>query len=371
MNLRRAKLFLVFVLFSALAFAQSTPAPSAGVFKPGDNLVVEGIPPIPTSIAEQAGRYTEVRSAGFASWNPSSKPEMLILTRFADTTQVHLVKMPGGARTQLTFFPDRVFGARFEPTKGDYFVFLKDIGGGEWFQLYRYDLDSGDITLLTDGKSRNLGALFSHAGDRLVYTSTRRNNQDTDVWIVNPLDPKSDRMLLQLQGGGWQPAAWSFDDKQLLLLEEISANESYLWLLDVAAGQKKPLTPKGGAEKVFYGDGSFSKDGRGLYVTSDKDSEFLRLAYIDLSTGQHTYLTTDIPWDISDVELSDDGRTLAFVSNENGASVLHLMDTATRKMKPVPKLPLGIIYGVRWHKNGRDLGFTMTSARSPSDVYSL
>jgi dipeptidyl aminopeptidase/acylaminoacyl peptidase len=354
-------------LFAAVALAQSAPP---AVVKPGDNLVVEGIPPIPASIAEQAWRYTEVRSASFGSWNPTQR-ELLILTRFGDTNQVHLVKMPGGARSQLTFFPDPVFNTRFEPTKGNYFIFAKDVGGGEWFQLYRYDIAGGDITLLTDGKSRNLGALFSHAGDRIVYTSTRRTGQDTDVWIMDPLDPKSDRMLLELKSGGWEPAAWSFDDRQLLLIENVSINESYLWLVDIARGQKKLLTPKGGPEKVSYGEGVFSKDGRGLYVTTDKDSEFRRLAYVDVGSLQHTYLTSDIPWDMDNLESTEDGRLLAFVSNQNGASVLHVMDTATRKMRPAPKLPLGIIGGVRWHRNGRDLGFQMSSARSPSDVYSL
>ncbi|MGZ4820699.1 MAG: S9 family peptidase, partial [Terriglobales bacterium] len=339
MNLGRTKLLFILVICSAIVFAQSAPPASTAVIKPNENLVAEGIPPIPVSIAEQAGRYTEVRSAFLGSWNPRQR-EMLILTRFGDTNQVHLVKMPGGARSQLTFFPDRVSGAHFEPTKGNYFIFGKDIGGGEWFQLYRYDMGSGDITLLTDGKSRNLDFLFSHAGDRLVYTSTRRTGKDTDVWIMDPLNPKSDRMLLQLEGGGWQPAAWSFDDKQILLIEGISANESYLWLVDVATGQKKLLTSKGGAEKISYRDGVFAKDGRGVYVLTDKDSEFHRLAYVDLASMQHTYLTTEIPWDIDDLEITEDGRLLAFVSNENGASVLHVMDTATRKLKPAPQLPL-------------------------------
>ena len=365
MKLRRtAVLFFSFFLAASLL---AQPAPQA-VFKPADNLITEGIPPVPLAIAEQASRYTEVRSALVEDWHPKRR-EMLILTRFGDTNQVHLVRMPGGARSQLTFFADRVSGASFEPTKGDYFIFSKDIGGGEWFQIYRYDMGSGDITLLTDGKSRNLSPRFSHAGDKLVYTSTRRTGQDTDLWIMNPLDPKSDRMLLQLQGGGWDPLAWSFDDKQILLEEGVSANESYLWLVDVASGQKKLITPKGGAEKVAYSEAVFSKDGRGLYVTTDKDSEFHRLAYVDLGSMQHTYLTSDIPWDIDNLELSEDGRTLAFVSNENGSSVLHLMDTATRKQKLAPKLPLGIVSGLRWHKNGHDLAFTMSSARSPSDVY--
>jgi dipeptidyl aminopeptidase/acylaminoacyl peptidase len=368
MHIRRAFAAFFLLIIATVGVAQ-VPA-TQSVYKPGDNLVVEGIPPIPVAIAEQANRYTEVRSAGFSSWHPLRR-EMLITTRFGDAAQVHSVKMPGGARTQLTFFPDRVSGATYEPTKGDYFVFSKDVGGGEWFQLYRYDIASGDITLLTDGKSRNLGALFSHAGDRLVYTSTRRNNKDTDVWIMNPADPKSDRMLLQLEGGGWRPQSWSANDNQLLLLEEISVNESYLWLVDVATGQKKLLTPKGGPAKIAYAEAIFAKDGRGLFVVTDKDSEFQRLAYVDLPTLEHTYLTSDIPWDISNLESTDDGRMLAFVSNENGASVLHLMDAAMRKVRSAPKLPLGVIGGVHWHKNGRDLAFTISSARSPADVYSL
>ncbi len=32
---------------------------------------------------------------------------------------------------------------------------------------------------------------------------------------------------------------------------------------------------------------------------------------------------------------------------------------------------MGIIGGLEWHNNGRDLGLVLTSARSPSDVYSL
>src|ERR1700739_1465871 len=127
----------------SLAAAQTSSTQSNFV-KPGDNLAIENIPPIPVSIAEQTARYGDSRSASLFSWNPV-KPEMLIGTRFADTNQVHLVKMPGGERQQLTFFADRVLGAQFEPVTGASFVFSKDIGGGEWYQLYRYDVAGGDI----------------------------------------------------------------------------------------------------------------------------------------------------------------------------------------------------------------------------------
>src|SRR5207237_1106970 len=86
---------------------------------------------------------------------------------------------------------------------------------------------------------------------------------------------------------------------------------------------------------------------------------------------QHNYLSSHISWDVDEFDLSYDGRTIAFVTNEDGFGVLHLLDTKTAKEKPVPDLPKGIASGGRWHKNNRDLGFNITSARSTSDVYSL
>ncbi|HZQ90203.1 MAG TPA: prolyl oligopeptidase family serine peptidase [Terriglobales bacterium] len=368
---KRAQTFSASLILATLVWAQGAPPASAPVFKPGDNLVTQGIPPVPMSVVQQADRYTETRGASLFDWEPT-KREMLIGTRFGDTVQVHWVKMPGGARKQMTFFPDRVAGAAFQPRSGKYFVIHKDVGGGEWFQYYRYDVGSGDITLLTDGKSRNLAAVFSHAGDRMAYTSTRRTGQDTDLWVIDPRDPKSDRMLLQLQGGGWGPTKWSPDDTKILLTEFISANESKLWLVDVAAATKTLLLDgSAGKEKVFYGPATFSHDAKGIYLTTDKDSEFHRLAYCDLASKQLTYLTTSIPWDIEEYDLSEDGRTIAFAANQNGTSVLHFLDTATRKEKPAPKLPAGVISGLKWHPNNRDVGFALSWAQAPADVYSV
>ena len=357
------RLVAVFLL-SAVAFSQSDEIVA------NENLVTEGIPKIPSSLAETVERYNNFRGASLDSWDPV-KREMLISTRFADTSQVHLVKMPGGARTQLTFYADRVAGAQYPPTKDDFFVFSKDVGGGEFFQLYRYDVASGDATLLTDGKSRNTDPVWSYTGDKIAYGSTRRTGNDVDFYVVNPTDPKSDHLLTQLQGGGWSPLDWSPDGQKILALEGISANESYVWLIDASNGEKTLLTPKGGNVKIAYNGGRFSKDGKGIYIATDKDSEFQRLAYIDLATKQHTYLTSNIPWDVDEFALSYDGRTIAFVTNENGFGVLHLFDTRARKEKPVPSMPKGVISGISWHKNNRDLGFNVSSARSSSDVYSL
>jgi dipeptidyl aminopeptidase/acylaminoacyl peptidase len=368
-SLRSAILFASIFTATSPLMPQAAPPAQPAVLKPGDNLVVENIPPVPAAIAEKANQYGEFRSATLQDWHPA-KREMLIGTRFADVPQIHMVKMPGGDRTQLTFFPDRTGGGHFGP-KGDYFTFSKDVGGGEWFQIYRYDVANGNVTLLTDGKSRNTGRSFAHNDNRIAYSSTRRTGHDNDIYVMDPTDPKTDKLLLQVEGGGWGVASWSADNKKLLVVNEVSANETYLWLVDVVTGEKKMLTPKSGDVQVAYSGGPFSKDGKGFYTTTDRDSEFQRLAYFDLATLKPTYLTTDIKWDVDEVELSEDGKTLAFVTNEDGISKLYLMNTATGKYRPVPGIPTGLIGGLNFHKNSRDLGFVLTSARSTADVYSI
>jgi dipeptidyl aminopeptidase/acylaminoacyl peptidase len=356
-----------FLLLAALPALAQEP-----VIAPAENLVVDGVPKIPVSLAETAGRYGSYRGANFVDWHPANR-EMLIATRFGDTAQLHLVKMPAGAREQLTFYSDAVTNGRFHPNGGDYIVFSKDIGGGEWYQLYRYDMKTGNVTLLTDGKARNLTGPWSSSGDQIAYMSTRRTGKDTDLWVMNPADPKTDRLLTKLEGGGWQPLDWSPDDKEILLEEEVSINESYLWLVDAATGEKTALTPRDAKEKVSYGDGRFSKDGKGIYITTDKDSEFHRLAYLELATKQHKYLTTKIPWDVDTFDLSPDGTKIAFVTNEAGESKLYVMD-AQKGFGPdsrQAKIPAGVIGRIRWHKSGQEIGLAISNAQSPGEVYSV
>lgn len=356
---------LAMVVWAAVVSAEEA------VVTPGDNLVVEGLPAIPQSIADKAARYTEFRSAALLSWHPKER-SMLIGTRFADTPQVHHVAKPGGARTQLTFFADRVGGASYRPHTGDYFVFGKDDGGNEFYQFYRYDPASGEATLITDGKSRNTGAHWSTSGEQIAYGSTRRTGADVDFYVVNPADPKaSEKLLVENQGGGWGIDDWSPDDKTLLVTEYVSINESYPWLVDVASGKKTPVIERGGEEKVSYQPIAFSQDGKSIYVLTDKDNEFMRLAQVDLASKQHTYLVTDIPWDVEAATLSHDGKRIGFTANEDGISKLYLFDTAAKKHKPVEGLPVGVIGGLEWHENDRDLGLVLASARSTADVYSV
>lgn len=349
--------------FAVGGFAQSEINPTA-------NLVVEGIPPIPGSLAQEVRRYTESRSAAFASWHPR-QTQMLVSTRFANTAQIHAVAMPLGARKQLTFFEEPVTNASYDSVQGDFFVFSRDEGGNEFAQLYRYDLADGAITRLSDGgRSQNGGVVWSTRGDRLVYGSTRRNGADRDLYVMDPRRPAEEKRLVELTGGGWFAVDWSRDDRELVVLEYISINESHLWLVDAASGAKTELTPRK-ESGVAYGGAEFSADGKGLFLTTDKDFEFLRLAYLDRGNGRLAYLTSDLPYDIEDFALSRDGRTIAFTTNESGLNRVYLMDTSTRRYRQVAGLPVATIGGLSWHQDNRHVALTLNSPRSAADVYVL
>ena len=124
------------LLLPASAYAQGATFPVP------DKVKVDGVPPIPMSIVDGVAPYAQFRQARLLGWHPTGR-RILISTAFGNVSQIHEVRAPGGARTQLTFFRDGVTGgASYEPG-GRYFVFRKDTsGGGEAMQLFRYDLDS-------------------------------------------------------------------------------------------------------------------------------------------------------------------------------------------------------------------------------------
>ena len=339
------------------------------ILKPTDNLKIEGIPSIPLSLADKVRKYTEARGAGVLDWHPTQR-SMLVSTRFANSNQVHRVASPGGARYQLTFYNEPVGNAAFEPTTGKYFLFTKDVGGNEFGQIYRQDLATGESTLLTDGgRTQNGGWSWNNRENLICYSSTRRNGADRDLWIMDPANPQSDRLAVQLAGGGWSVEDWSPDDSKLLVMEMISINKTNLYEADVSTGLLTAITDPN--KDIAYGGAAYTKDGKGIYVTSDADGEFQQLAMMSLADKKLNGLTQDIPWDVESFELSHDGAQIAFAVNERGASALYFLDTKTRSKKRVQNLPVGVISLGKWRKDDSDLAVTVASAQSSSDAYSV
>jgi len=355
---------LIFLLFSNAISAQKS-----NFIKPGDNLIVKNIPSISADISTEVRRYTESRSASAVDWHPSRR-EMLITTRFGNTAQLHYLKNPMGARTQITFFEEPVGNATFEPNNGNYFIFTRDVGGNEFAQMYRYDMSDGRSTLISDGgRSQNGNIRWNKAGNKILFSSTRRNGADRDFWIMNPMEPNSASLVMEVKGGGWNINDWSTDEKKLLVTEGLSVNESHLYMYDMAAKTKFEIGPLSKKEKVVNGSARFSMDGKYIFFITDFGSDFRRLARMNADGSDIRYITTDIKWDIAGYDLKDDGTRVLFTTNEDGLGKVFLMETTNLTWQPITALPKGQIGGAAWRPRSEDFVFGFSSASNNSDIY--
>ena len=174
--MKRFKLQLkVITIFLLIIIIQSTNAQDR---REVGNMILEDVPEIPDEIKSRIQQYQNTRSAAFVDWIPNNGGA-LISTRFGNTTQLHTVNNPGGARSQVSFFKEPVSNGSFCPSnKYNGFLFTKDIGGNEFSQIYWYDMKTRNYNMLSDGKSRNFGVVWSNKGDQFSFTSSRRNGKD-------------------------------------------------------------------------------------------------------------------------------------------------------------------------------------------------
>ena len=348
----------------ALAFSSMLHASPERVER--GNLVFENLPEIPAEITERLEQYQNTRAASFGSWLHDGS--MLISTRFGDTNQVHRVRQPMGARQQLTFFAEPINSASVSPDPGlRGFAYLRDVGGNEFFQLYWFDFDSSESRLLTDGRSRNTGPVWSNRGDRFAYASTRRDGRNYDIYIATP-GGRHETHKLALEGSGfWMPMDWSPDDSRLIVINYRSITDAEVHIVDLESGAVAQVNPQDGP--VGYAGAAFDRKGTGVYVVHDQGAEFKQLHHFDLATGRTRPLSAHIPWDVSSFTMPRDRETLAFVVNAGGMAELHLLDLKRDRALPAPDLPVGLIGGLGFSPDGLALALVLNTPRSPSDVY--
>jgi dipeptidyl aminopeptidase/acylaminoacyl peptidase len=359
-----ARIYWVLALMAMLV-CESPGAPARDA---RGRLVSDNIPDAPASLTEKLDAYLGGREAKLLGWSPSGG--LLILTRFADVDQLHLVAHAGAARRQLTFLREPVIQAAFspDPNRGG-LAYFSDPDGRENAQLYYQRAGESGAKLLTDGKSLNSNAVWSNFSHEIAFSTTARGTS-RDIEVIDPESGALPRLALSGDGAAWYPLEWSPDDRKLLVLKSVSIAESYLYIVDLGSGQRREVEPAPG--KVRIAGARFSRDGQGVYLISDRDSEFAQLRYVNLYTNDKRVLSGHIPWDVEQLAISRDGQYLAFVSNEHGASKLNLVDLIAHQDLTPPKLPAdGVIDSLSFDPDGKRLAFDFAANDRPRDAYVL
>jgi dipeptidyl aminopeptidase/acylaminoacyl peptidase len=337
---------------------------------PGNpQLLASGIPSISPEIKSRVDQYVSVRSAIAVDQSDDGK-QLLITTRFGSTNQLHLVSQPMGARFQLTFADEPILQARFLPGDPQTIFYLRDVGGAEFFQIYRLDRRTGRSELLTDGKSRHQNLVLSTDGRWIAYSGTGRNGRDTDIYLSQVARPQEAKRITEYPGT-WHAFDFSSDGKRLLIAQERSAADSDLYLLNLESGEKRQLSPREGAGSVHQA--RFSRDGKQVYFVTDRYGDFNELYSLDLSATETTprTLSRAIGADVEHFTLAPDGSQIVFCVNRDGFSELYVLGAQGGKPQAVD-VGQSVIGGVHFPRKRSDLlTLSMQTARVPADAWQL
>lgn len=371
--------------FTLLVLAQSAASPRADAgsapvrlssvpVEPAPGLprvLVSGVPAVPPDFEAWLQPYTEVRSAALADSGDDGKA-LLILTRFSSVSQIHRVTAPLGTREQLTFGKEPVSKARWLPGDSRIVFFLQDVGGGEYFQLYRLDTRTGQRQMLTDGKNRHETFTLSRDGRRLAYSGTGRNGSDTDVYLAEVASPSIATRVTE-EAGTWLPVEFSPDGERLLVTQTRAIDDSDLWVVDLKNRARTRVTPDPTAQgKASVRQAAFSADGRAVYLVTDRGTEFGQLFRVELSHPEApwTKLTADLPWDVEELAVAVDG-TVAYAVNQDGYSKLYFQKPGAAKRTSIA-VPPGVVGAMRFPNRTSDvLSFAIDTPTSPSDVWQV
>jgi dipeptidyl aminopeptidase/acylaminoacyl peptidase len=333
-------------------------------------------------------RYLNVRSAYGASFAPNGQ-SITFLTDITGVAEVWRVPVSSGGSEaappwpeQLTFGGERIAGASYSPVANRLIV-GGDVGGNERTQLFLMSDDGARLTPLTnepaaihvfagwqeDGAPSNG---WSPDGKRIVYASNVRDARFFDLYERAVDDLAQEPRLLLRHDGTNYPAGYSPDGRSVLVLRMHSNMSNDLILVDTTSGEARQLTPEITADPARHASPQWSADGRGLYLLSDRGRQFLSPAWLDLATGEMTYLRDD-QWNADGLILSPDGKRLALATNVDGASRIEIFDIAAgweqRASLPSPTLPQGVVAGLRWSPDGTRIAFTFAPPDDAMDVW--
>ncbi len=317
-------------------------------------------------MAYEFGRYLKIRGAWGASWSPDGR-RVAFLTEITGVPQVWEVPSGagGGWPEQITFHDERVSGAEYSPTQNR-LLFGMDAGGNECSQLFLIGPGAdGERDLTRNPDAIHYSGGFSPDGGRVAFTATRRNGTDFDVFVQDL--PEGEPETAWEVSGYHTVSGWFPDGNALIVSRHHSNVNNDLYRLDLESGETTLLTPHEGDAR--FGSANATPDGDSVYLATDRDGDFVRLARLDLSTLEVEYLTPD-DHDVEEVELSRDGRLLAATRNVAGYSDLLLFNGRGGR-RPDPEVPRGVVGGLAFSPDGKRLAFTLAGPARNPDVWTL
>jgi len=323
-----------------------------------------------SSIKHNLLRFLSVRS----SYNPTYSFDDRRLVYISDTTgvpQVWSAEIDGGAPQQLTYDEDRV-GSLSSAKKTDSFIFTRDHGGNERFQLFLMKDRGREYHQLTDHpdvihefgstwSTTQAGSSWSPDEDSFLFSSNSRDRAFFDVYTMSLSKGKVSRV--HKSDNTNYGIDWSPDGHNVLVWRMYTPFNHDLFLVGIKDRNPRCLTEHKG-DAAYY-SAAFGGNGQ-IYAVTDVGREFAAPAILEPDSPRPHFLT-DEEWDVVDLALSDDRKRLAFTRNVDGISRLTIWEPPGPRTEV--RMPAGFISGMRWSHKGNTLAFAFSGPNHNQDIW--
>ena len=345
---------LLLLASASLLIACSQPDPADSLPEGAGDVVTEpsgsGAPDLLAAITPESVTLDEndpilpyIRANGPQAMALSPDGQMIAYRSDASgARQLYTMPSGGGRKTQqtdgsgITFF-------RWTPDSSA-IIYGADTDGDEQEAFWRLDVESGESTRILDavkGGFRAFGA-FSGDGSVFAYTSTERNGRDYDLYIYDMATGES-RLVSEGKLGQFVQAV-SEDGSRIAVTTTVGEDSDNLYVVDAATGERTTISEPEPRANHTDGGMIFADDGN-LLLTTNRGSEFRKIIAQWTEPGPDGLFGEFALWegqgDAEQLNLCGRrGDTLVFTENVDGRSVLH----ASRRGTPVavPNLGIGV-----------------------------
>lgn len=266
---------------------------------------------------------------------------------------------------QFAMLEDRVLTVHHSPT-GNQTVVGMDHKGDEKQQIYLIKEQGLKVEPLVNELEyfHHIGG-WSPDGKWISFSSNRRHPGYFDLFTVN-VETKEITKILEYDGN-LTPLRWLPDGKNMLIVIPETNIDRAVYILNI---ETKKMTRIGKEDiSARYQSIVLSKDGKTAYLATDSGENTLYLGRVNIDDPTNIEKIEHVDkWDIEEVTLSPDEKTLLYTLNEGGIYRLFALNIATNEKQEIQGMPKGVIDSLAW-LNENKFVFTLQTPTSPGDIW--